>query len=133
MRDDGQPSERLVLQGLRNRAMDALETLAAGDAGVRQVGPEEYVLEFFDTIDDRSPWNWREWSCFTADEVVALDEVHNLLVAACDAMPVIDGDAFIDTGWPARIQPLAARVLGLMRDRGRFSEDHEEEEPSDRR
>jgi hypothetical protein len=128
MRDDGQSSE---LQHLRNRTIDALETLADGDAGVRQVGPEEYVLGFFDTIDDRSPWNWREWSCFTAEEVVALDEVHNLLVAACDAMPVIDGDEFIETGWPARIQPLAARALGLMRDRGRFSDDHEEEEPSD--
>jgi hypothetical protein len=120
MQDDGQPSERLELQHLRNRAIAALETLADGDAGVRQVGPEEYVLQYFDTIDDRSPWNWREWSCFTAHEVVALVEVHDLLVAACDATPdVLDVDEFIETGWPARIQPLAARALGLMRDRGR--------------
>lgn len=134
MPDGERPSERLVLQRLRNRAIAALETLADGDAGVRQVGVVEYVEQFFDTIDDRSPWNWRGWSCFTDKEVVALDEVHTLLVAACEATPeIVDDDGFIETGWPARIQPPAARALKLMRDRGRFSEDHEEVEPSVRR
>jgi hypothetical protein len=73
-------------------------------------------------------------SPFTSDEVVALDEVHNLLVAACDATAgIVDDDGFIETGWPATIQPPAARALELMRDRGLFSEDHEEAEPSVRR
>ncbi|MEJ3656029.1 hypothetical protein WEH80_23990 [Actinomycetes bacterium KLBMP 9759] len=134
MQDTEQPSERLVMQRLRNRVIEALETFGDGAAGVRQVGTVEYVEQFFDIIDERSPWNWRRWSCFTADEVIALDEVHALLVATCDATPgIVDDDAFIETGWPVRIQPPAARALKLLRDRGRFSEDHEEDEPSVRR
>lgn len=35
----------------------------------------EYVEEFFDVINDRAPWHWQEWSCFTPDEVRALNVV----------------------------------------------------------
>jgi hypothetical protein len=53
------PSERVVEQRLRNRAIEALETLAESDDGVRSMCVGEYVEEFFDAIDDRSPWRWR--------------------------------------------------------------------------
>lgn len=79
------------------------------------------------------PWHWRTWSCFTTAEVDGLDEVHRLLVAACDATRGVDAtDAFIASGWPERIQPAAMAVLSLMNQRGRFSEDVQEDEPSAR-
>ncbi|MCW2761738.1 MAG: hypothetical protein JWR85_1939 [Marmoricola sp.] len=117
---------------MRNRAMEALEALSEGDSGVRTLGVGEYVEQFFDVISDDIPWHLREWSCFTTEEVGALDEVLRLLNAACAATPQIDTeDEFIASGWPARLQPPAARALGLMRARGRFREDVEEESPSD--
>jgi hypothetical protein len=132
------PSERVVEQRMRNRAMEALETLAAGDDGVRSIGVVEYVEEFFDIIDDRSPWQWRDMSVFTPDEVEALGQVHDLLVQACDATPqtatpggifVRAEEDFIDSGWPSRIEPAARKALDMMTNRGRFSEEDEEIEP----
>jgi len=127
------PSKRLVEQRLRNRAMEALVALSQGDAGVRSVGVGEYVEQFFDTIDDDSPWHWRDWSCFTPEEVERLDAVHGLLKTACAATPQItsDEDDFIASGWPSRIQPAARTALDVMQARGRFHEDVEEETPSE--
>lgn len=54
-----------------------------------------------------------------------------LLNAACAATPQIDTeDEFIASGWPARLQPPAARALDLMRARGRLREDVKEDSPS---
>lgn len=131
MPEANRPSERVVEQRMRNRAIEALETLAKGDDGVRQIGVVEYVEQFFDIIDDRSPWSWRTWKVFTPTEVAALGEVHDLLVAACAATPTMVGEEdFVATGWPTQIQPAARTALDLMLARGRFSEDVEEAEPS---
>jgi hypothetical protein len=111
--------------------MEALVALSEGAAGVRSVGVGEYVNGFFDVIDDDVPWHWREWSCFTPVEVDALDQVHLLLKAACLATPqMCTDDEFIESGWPAEIQPPAVHALEVMKTRGRFSEDDEEENPS---
>jgi hypothetical protein len=111
--------------------MEALVALSEGSPGVRSVGVGEYVNEFFDVIDDDVPWHWREWSCFTPVEVEALDQVHLLLKAACAATPqMCTDDEFIESGWPAKIQPAATQALDVMRARGRFREDAEEEIPS---
>lgn len=132
MDDSARPSERLVEQRMRNRAMEALVALSEGDPGVRSVGVGEYVNQFFDAIDDDIPWHWRDWSCFTPDEVERLDAVHGLLKAACAATPRIDtDDDFIASGWPDRIQPAARTALEVMQARGRFREDVEEETPSE--
>ena len=72
---------------MRDRAMEALEALSEGDAGVRSVGVGEYVEHFFDETSDDVPWHWRTWSCFTAEEVQTLDEVLQQLKAACGATP----------------------------------------------
>jgi len=133
------PFERVSQQRMRNRAIEALQTLADGDDGVRAVGVDEFVEEFFDVIDDRAPWHWRTWSVFTSDEVSALGRVHDLLVEACEPLRrrassrSIFGDpedGFIRSGWPTRVQPAARTALDLMLSRGRFSEEHEEDEPS---
>jgi hypothetical protein len=108
MNDVEHPSQRLVEQRLRNRAMEALDALSKGDNGIREVGLAEYVEQFFDVIDDDAPWHWREWTCFTPHEVQALAEVQRLLRAACTATPDAQSeDQFISSGWPTRIQPSA--------------------------
>jgi len=132
MTERDQPSERIIEQRLRNRAIEALEALAAGDDEVRSMGKSEYLNLFFDTIDDDIPWRWREWSTFTPDEIAALDIVQRALVDAIAATPQIRAvDEFIASGWPACITPVAAAALRLMQTRGRFSEDREEDSPSD--
>lgn len=128
------PSERLVLQRLRNRAMEALELLAAGEAGIRSQGASEYFNQFFDVIDDDSPWDWRDWPILTPEEVSALASVHDELLWACGATPLtISDEELIATEWPSRIQHLAAEALQRMEARGRFSEETEEAEPSGHR
>jgi hypothetical protein len=53
------------------------------------------------------------------------------LKAACAATPqMCTDDEFIESGWPAKIQPAATQALDVMRARGRFREDAEEEIPS---
>ncbi|MGW6724710.1 hypothetical protein ACWF9G_02295 [Nocardia sp. NPDC055029] len=131
MGDQDRPSERVVEQRLRNRAIEALETLVEGDEGVRTWGYGEYINEFFDTIDDGGAWLWREWSTFTPAEVTALDKVQRALLDACAATPRISSDEeFVASGWPRRIKPVAAAALELMQSRGRFREDREEDVPS---
>jgi hypothetical protein len=111
--------------------MEALEALGDGNAGVLAVDVGEYVNQFFDVIDDDGPWRWQEWSCWTPEEVRALEVVQEFLRAACAATPrVCSEEEFIDSGWPVRIQPSAAAALGLMRTRGRFREDVEEGLPA---
>jgi hypothetical protein len=128
--DEDHPSRRVVEQRLRNRAMEALETFAAGNAGVRSAGYVEYFEEFFDIIDDDRPWDWRTWSTLTPDEVLGLDEVLGMVLTASKATPAfMDDDAFIRSGWPDRIRQVSQPTLDLMRLRGRFSEEIEEEEP----
>ena len=111
--------------------MEALDALSKGNDGVREVGLVEYVEQFFDVIDDAAPWHWQEWTCFTPGEVQALAEVQGLLRAACTATPEAQSeDEFINSGWPTRIQPGARKALEMMRARGYFREDVEEEHPS---
>lgn len=132
MFDPDQPSQRLIEQRMRNRAMDSLIALSEGNAGVRSVGVSEYVNQFFDIIDDDISRNWREWSTFTSHEVERLDQVQRLLGEACAGTPsVLTDDDFIASGWPTRIQPAALRALQTMVARGRFREDAEEERPSE--
>jgi hypothetical protein len=129
--DGEQPSERLVQQRLRNRAMEALCTLSEGPDGVRAIGVVEFVEQFFDVIDDEVPWHWRSWTSFTPDEVEGIGKVLRLMNAACAATPRVDTEEeFISSGWPARIQPAAASVLERMQARGRFREDIVEDVPS---
>lgn len=117
---------------MRNRAMEALVASSEGDLGVRNVGNGEYVEQFFDVISDDIPWHWRDWSCFTPEEVERLAAVHGLLKAACAATPRIEtDDDFIASGWPGRIQPAARTALDMMEARGRFREDVEEDAPSE--
>ena len=126
-----QPSDRLLDQRTRNRIMDAVETLADGDEGVRREGPGEYFESFYDWIPHRGHGGMRPNSAISPDEEALLREVSSILDDACDATPGnMTADELIATGWPKRIQTVAYKALTLMRLRGRFSEENEEEAPS---
>ena len=111
--------------------MDALHTLADGDEGVRSVGPAEYFECFYDWIRHRNDGEMRANGAIETEERRLLTNVREILDQACDATPqFIDIEAFIATGWPERVQPIAQEALTLMTKRGRFDEDEEEGEPS---
>ncbi len=125
------PSPRLVDQRLRNRVIEAVDTLAQGEHGVRQVWPNEYFEQFYDQIAHHKDGEMRPNSAITREERCLLSELSQVLDQACDATPkIMTADELIDTGWPKRIQVVAQRALSFMLERGRFSEDREEEEPS---
>jgi hypothetical protein len=128
---ENRPSERIIDQRIRNRIMEAVHTLALGDAGVREVWPAEYFESFYDWIPHRGDGVMPPNSAITPVEQACLVELSRILDDACDATPRnMDADELIATGWPKRIQPVAQRALSLMLKRGRFSEEHEEDEPS---
>lgn len=132
MQDD--PSDRLVDQRIRNRIIEAIETLAAADEGVRIMGPREYFESFYDWVPHRAEDRRRfPNTTITPAEHAAIGEVSAILDDACDATTgVMTVEEFIATGWPGRIRPVAQAALALLEGRGRFSEEREEDEPSDR-
>jgi hypothetical protein len=106
------PSSRLIDQRVRNRAIDALQVLAGGPEAVRSAGNADYVNTFFAVVDDDIPGDWRDLSTYTPGEIAALEKVQRLLLDACAATPTICTDeVFIASGWPERIQPVAAHAL----------------------
>ena len=111
--------------------MEVVETLADGDDGVRWVGIHEYFESFYDWIPHREDGAICSNSAITADEQALLLEVSNILDDACDTTPGgMTDDEFIATGWPKRVQPVALKALILMRERGWFCEEQEEDAPS---
>ena len=127
-----QLSDRLVDQRIRNRIMEAVETLADGDEGVRRESPGEYFESFYDWIPHRDNGGMHPNSAISPDEEALLLEISGILDDACDATPCnMTADELIATGWPNRIQPFARKALDLMRVRGRFSEENEEDAPSE--
>jgi hypothetical protein len=50
---DNEISDRLLDQRCRNRIIEVIETLAAGDEGVRGVGAKEYFEQFYDWLPHR--------------------------------------------------------------------------------
>jgi len=115
-------------------ALLALLALADGDDGVRREWPAEYFESFYDWTPHRGDGEMRPNSAITADERASLLEVSWILDDACDAtlgkLGNMTADELIVTGWPRRIQPVAQKALALMSQRGRFSEDLEEDAPS---
>jgi hypothetical protein len=130
--EEAEPIDRLTEQRLRNRAIDVLEILAAGQEGAERVGANEWFNDFFDLFADEGPWgDWRTWSTFTEAELNGLGGVHFLMVMASETTgPFVDLEELEELRWPARVQPLARDVYRLMVERGHFSNDVEESEPS---
>jgi hypothetical protein len=132
VRDEEEPTARVVQQRLRNRAIDAVRLLAAGDAGVRSVGANEWINQFFDVVDDDAPGRWRSWPVWTGEEVARLGELHDLVREVCRRTPqVLDDDEFVAGGWPSAIAPAARAAETALLARGRSGEDTEDPEPGD--
>lgn len=124
-----QVSDRLLDQRLRNRIMEEVLTLAEGPDGVREAGLPDYFNNFFDWVpEDGSLW---PNSTLTEEEREQLQAVRDILLKALGEAGDFDtAEAFIATGWPDRIAPVARRLLDTFLRRGRFGEDKEEAEPS---
>jgi hypothetical protein len=125
------PSERLVEQRVRNRIMEELSGLSRGGADVIESGPTEWFESFFDWF----PYEGEAGpsSAMTPDEASAVREVLVLMQRAASD-PKIPKSPTVDevarSGWPRRVAPVAKRALDLMLQRGRYSEEVEEAEPS---
>ena len=125
-----EPSERVIDQRRRNRFIEALEYLAQGDDGVRLQGLTEYLEGFYDFVRHRRQGGLSPNTAMNAEEWVLAQDITNLMHSAYDE-PASDDAAFIATGWPKRIQPVALQALKIMLERGKFDEEIEEREPSD--
>jgi hypothetical protein len=125
------PSERLVEQRVRNRIMEEVWGLSRGNINVAEACGAEWFETFFDWFPYEGEPNW--YPAMTPEEVKAVREVCILMQQAI-ADPTIPKRPSIEeitrTGWPDRIAPVAKRALDLMLQRGRFSEEEEEEVPS---
>lgn len=125
---DTAPSQRLVEQRLRNRIMEELHSLATWQGYLVEWGADEYFNGFFDFVPHEGVGLN---SAMTERELAALIGVQQLVIAACDATPrMVTAEQLIETGWPERIAPAARLALDLMWERGQFSEEQEEVEPT---
>jgi hypothetical protein len=126
-----EPSERLVAQRVRNRIMEEIWGLSRGNDEVAECGPVEWFETFFDWFPYDGEPEW--YPAMTTEEASAVREVCGLMQQAISD-PRIPKDPTVEeitrSGWPERIAPVARRVSDLMLQRGRFSEDEEEEMPS---
>lgn len=129
------PSKRLVEQRIRNRIMDATSWLAEGAPAVRRMGSTEFFEMFYDWVDDENPfWPWPKGSPETmiSSEVDAVTNLLSVVNAAVAELRHANDDAVVASGWLERISPVAKASFDLMLARGCFSEELEEEEPSNR-
>jgi hypothetical protein len=131
MLDVEEPSERLVAQRVRNRIMEEILGLSQGEAGVREVGPTEWFESFFDWFPYEGEPEW--YPAMTPEEADAVRAVCTIMqqaIAAKDISKQPTVDEIIQTGWRERVAPTAKRALDVLMARGRFSEEQEEDEPS---
>ncbi len=96
------------------------------------------VYEHFESFFDVFPCEGQPYpnEALTEEERTALTNVHALVKQAYDGLPHIKRhyatwDEYVATGWPQHIEPVAEGALKLMLKRGRFSEEQEEEAPSE--
>lgn len=108
--------------------METLFSLAEWQDDLRRCGFHRYFEDYYDWFPYDAPPHPN--SAMSPEEAVAVADVQKLMIEATNATPqAMTVEAFIATGWPQRIEPLAEQTLRLMLKRGRFSEEHEEAEP----
>ncbi len=111
--------------------MEEILCLSEGDAGVTAAGPTEWFLAFFDWFPYQGEPKW--YPAMTPEEIAAVSKVCVLMqqaIAVTDISKQPTVDEITRTGWPERIAPVAQKAIDLMLQRGRFSEEAEESEPS---
>ena len=129
--NEEEPSERLVEQRVRNRIMEEVWSLSRGDTGVGKAWPAEWFETFFDWFPYEGEPDW--YPAMTPEEASAVGEVCKIMQRAIADTQISEHPTVREitrTGWPERVAPVAKRALDLMLERGRFSEEEEEAEPS---
>ncbi len=117
------PSARVVLQLIRNRIIDYLESF---DALTERLGPFETINWWEDWVDERRMAGYVE-PVFTADEHKAISAFHATWDSVADALPDAEPDRHALTTSPdwQRLRTAAATTLEVFRRRGRLPEDRE--------
>lgn len=126
----GSTAKQLAEQRGRNRLMDALAPLAAGDNSVRGGGGELWRASITSWVDDTAPWAWLSWSVLSAAEAELLKDVQTMIMISRDEIVGLDPNDLRASSWALRIGELAAPALHVMNARGRFSDEDAETEPS---
>ena len=128
--EEERPHGRIIDQRLRNRIMEDLLCLSEGDEDVTAKGAGEWFESFFDHLP-REGSDYRDNSSISGTEWTALAPVvETMQLARQNAPSRISDEDLIASGWPTRVARLAKSALDAFLERGRFSEDVEEDEPS---
>lgn len=114
---------------MRNGALDVLHMLVDWRETLKTISASGCTNFFFDFVPDEADGTWKPTSCYAAEESAAMQEVFRLMTLSAEA-PWSTDEEFITSGWPERIAPAAYEALDLMRARGWFSDDKEEDIPS---
>jgi hypothetical protein len=113
---DRDACERVVDQRLRNNIMVELERLAEGAEAVSPWGFVKYFEDFFMEVPYEGVLSNQ---AMTADEVTALTAFLAKFREACNATPkTMTERAFIASGWPTALAPLATATLAVFARRG---------------
>jgi hypothetical protein len=133
MTEEEKPSERLVAQRVRNRIMEELWARSNGNGDLSDFagGPNEWFESFFDWFPYEGEAEW--YPAMTSEEESAVRDVLQLMQRAISDPSIPKNPTFeeiANSGWPNRVAPVAKRALDVLLERGRFSEEEEENEPS---
>jgi hypothetical protein len=122
-------SDRVLEQRVRNRVIEELSMLSDGATALQDWG-WDYLLDFLDWFPN-APTLPPAANAMTEVERVRLSEVLRLVLQFSEAMPVgASIDQLLASGWVSRVAPAAKQALDTFRERGWFSEEIEEAEPS---
>jgi hypothetical protein len=127
--DQGEPSQRVIDQRLRNRITEALSYLSKGVDGARWEGLGEWFESFFDYFPYEGS-DYRANSAICESEWTVLRPLIGAMQQAYRDTGISSDEELMASGWPERIAPLAQAALEVFTSRGRFSEESEEEAPS---
>ncbi len=111
--------------------MEVVWGLSRGNDNVHLSGSVEWFETFFDWFPYEGEPEW--FPAMIATEVKAVRNVCTLMQNAVSDPAIVKNPSetgIIGSGWPERIAPVAKNALDLMLQRGRYSEDQEEDEPS---
>jgi hypothetical protein len=104
--------------------------LARGDEAVRRMGVTGYFNWFYDLFPDEG--RWQLCPTETLEENEALNDVLSIMNEALEATYDLEEvDDLISSGWPKRIQPIAAKAVQTLLKRGLYAENVEQAWPGE--
>ena len=131
---DHRPFPQVVLQRIRNRVIEDLETAASYDGQRRYQAAVPFVNAITEIIctwaNDLVPEGWQSWflpPVFTAEEIDAVVRFDKVLHVVADALPRAKPQLsqLIGTEPWERLRRAAVESLAVFQQRGRLSEEAE--------